>query len=414
MKIITALDHILKLPDQLTGFQNQAHKQLEKTNYRQAKRRFLFIIADSGGGHRATANAVKAAIEAILPDACVYLMPAVDILNTPQRLFSRGLEEAYNHAIKLGTYWMEPLLFNSVYIMETPGIHDYIALRNAQIMQTFHPEAVVSFVPATQEISYLALKFLNKENEIPLYTVITDMVSMRHNWIMPEQAYSFVPTEAAKSFFVERGIPAEKMQVTGLPVHPRFYQNSQTRAEAQAKYNLDPARFTILIIMGANGSRSIYHYCKLIDRLNLPVQIIACCGTSQDVKTKVEIYAKISDTPLHVFGFTREIADLMQVSDLMITKPGSVSIAEGISQNLPLMLDASSYIMWQEKGNDDYIERHQLGKVFRSQAELAQKLTELVQQREKYAIIKQKVTSFPRQNAAEIIAHHLVEGKSKA
>ncbi len=313
----------------------------------------------------------------------------------------------------MGTYWMEPFLFNSVYIMETPGIHDYIALRNAQIMHSFQPEAIVSFVPATQELSYLALKFLKKEKEIPLYTVITDMVSMRHNWIMPEQAYSFVPTEEAKTFFVERGIAPEKMQVTGLPVHPRFYQDTQTRELLQQKHKLDPERFTILIIMGANGSKSIYTYCKLIESLNLPVQIIACCGTSHVIKSKVEIFAKISSIPIHAFGFTREIADLMKVSDLLITKPGSVSIAESISQNLPIFIDASTYIMWQEKGNDEYIEKHQLGKAFRSPDELAQKLTDLVNHREKYTAIKQTISDFPRQNAAEIIARHLVDAQSK-
>ncbi|PKL75506.1 MAG: hypothetical protein CVV27_15000 [Candidatus Melainabacteria bacterium HGW-Melainabacteria-1] len=339
-------------------------------------------------------------------------MPAVDILNTPQRLFSRGIEEAYNQAIKMGSYWMEPLLFNSVYMMELPLVHQYIALRNAQIIAEFEPEAIVSFVPATQEITYHALQFLNQAQQIPLYSVITDLISMRHNWIMPEQAFSFLPTDQAQAYFEQQGIPPEKMQVTGLPVHPRFYQPAANLAALKQKYGLDPERFTLMLLMGANGSQSIYQYCKLIDHLGLPIQLIACCGKSTLLKAQLELYAQSSNTPIHVFGFCREIDELMQVSDLLLTKPGSVSIAESIAQNLPLLIDASNYIMWQERGNDSYIEQHQIGMAFRSRQGLKAILSHLLDQPAKYAALKANLQNFPKQNATALIAEHLLMAKS--
>lgn len=417
MKLMPFLDRCLSSADQLTRFKNEARRQLEKTNYKTAQRRFLFIIADSGGGHRTTANAVKAELLSRDPEACVYLMPAVDILNTPQRLFSRGIEEAYNQAIKRGRYWMEPLLFQSVYLMELPVFHQYIALRNAQIIAEFEPEAVVAFVPATQEITYHALQYLNKAQEIPLYTVITDLISMRHNWIIPEQAFSFLPTPEALAYFTARDLPAAKMQVTGLPIHPRFYaqqalspeQRQARRSELQHKYQLDPERFTLLMLMGANGSQSIEQYCRLIDTLQLPLQILACCGKSSSLKAHVSRFAQSARTPIHALGFTQEIPELMQVSDLLLTKPGSVSIAESLSQNLPLLIDASSYIMWQEQGNDVYIEHHKLGRAFRSRQGLVAQLTQLVTQPEIYAALKANLEAFPKQNATALIAQHLLD-----
>jgi len=161
--------------------------------------------------------------------------------------------------------------------------------------------------------------------------------------------------------------------------------------------------------MGGNGSQSIYQYCKQIDRLGLPVQIIACCGKSQAIKTKVDIYAKISDIPIYSFGFTQEIPELMQLSDLLITKPGSVSVAESITQNLPILIDASSYIMWQEKGNDKYISENQIGRAFYSKAELSQHLTELVNDPAQYALIKKKMQDFPRQPSTALITDHILQ-----
>lgn len=411
MNILPLLDKLLTPSDQLTRFKNQARRQLEKTGYQTAARRFLFIIADSGGGHRTTANAVKAAILEQLPEACVYLMPAVDILNTPQRLFSRGIEEAYNHAIQRGNYWMEPFLFNSVYMMELPVVHDYIALRNAQIIAEFRPEAIVAFVPATQEITYHALEYLQLADQIPLYTVITDLISMRHNWLIPEQAFAFMPTAEAQAYFAARGMPAAKMQVTGLPVHPRFYRPPAPQQQLRQKYGLAD-RFTLLMLMGANGSQSIYSYCRLIERLGLPIQILACCGKSVQLKAQLEGFARTASTPIHVFGFTDEIAELMQVSDLLLTKPGSVSIAESLTQNLPLLIDASSYIMWQERGNDAYIEQHKLGMAFRSRQGLEAILSLLVTRPERHAELKARLEAFPKPNSAALIAGHLLDGRS--
>jgi processive 1,2-diacylglycerol beta-glucosyltransferase len=404
MRIINFLDRFLKYPDKLTRFKNEAHCKLEKINYKQAKRKFLFIIADSGGGHRSTADAVKVEIESLIPDSCVFLMPAVDILATPQRKFARFIEESYNSSIKFGTYWMEPFLFFSVFVMELPFIFQYISLRNSQIIKSFDPELIVAFVPATQNINYLALKYLNKEKEVPLYTVITDMVSMRNNWIIKEQAHSFVPTEQVKDYFAKRGIPENKMIVSGLPVNPNFYKLSESREEIKVKLNISRELFTLMIIMGGNGSYSIYNYCKIIEQLGLPVQIIACCGKSKSIKEKVENFAKTAETPIYAFGFTREIPELMKISDLLITKPGSVSITESISQDLPILIDASNYIMWQEKGNAEYIEANNIGMAFRSKQELTEKLTELVLNKEKYKIIKDNMVSFPKTNSTSIIA----------
>lgn len=411
MKIIQFLDRLLKLPDQLTRFQNVAGTELENHDYKNARRKYLFVIADSGAGHRTTANAVKAAIEKLEPEASVFLMRAMDILNTPQRLFSVGIEEAYNQAIQAGAYWLEPLLFHSVYMMELPFFLDYIALRNAQIIARFAPEAIVSFVPATQKISYHSLKFLKRETEIPLYTVTTDLVSMRDNWIIPEQAHAFISTQEAYDDFVAQGISPEKMQVTGLPVHPRFDNetlSSEERAEFRTQHGLDPDRFTLMIMMGGNGSQSIYDYAKAIEQSQLPLQIIACCGRNQKLYERLTLLAKISKTPIHVQGFTHEIPYWMRLSDLLLTKPGSVTIAESISQKLPLMIDATRYIMWQEKGNAEYLEKYKIGLSFRSQDELMDKLKGLVLQSERYAELKAQMEKFPRHNAAETIAEYLL------
>ncbi|MFN8674422.1 MAG: glycosyltransferase [Candidatus Sericytochromatia bacterium] len=409
MGIINLLDNFLKYPDKLTGFKNHAHARLEKTNYKSAERRFLFVIADSGGGHRTTANAVKAEIESLIPNSCIFLMPGVDILAHPQRVFGRLVEETYNTALKVGAYWVEPFLFKSLSGMELPLMFEYIYLRNSQLIETFNPEAIISFVPATQNISYYALKYLKREKEIPLYTVITDLNSMRDSWIIEDQSYSFVPTEKAKDFFIKLGIKEEKMIVTGLPVNPKFYKKFDNIEELKEKYELKKDLFTIMIIMGGYGSYSIYKYSKLIEELNLPVQIIACCGKSKSLYENVTKLSKESKTPIKVLGFTDKLPELMAISDVIISKPGSVTVVESINQNLPLLIDASNYIMWQEKGNAEYIEENKIGMAFRSETDLSEKIKFLVTNKDKYLEIKNNIVNFPKSNATNFIAKAILE-----
>jgi hypothetical protein len=76
--------------------------------------RVLLYVVDAGGGHRATANALRAAAEergAPLELEIVSLQAVLDGLDYTRRLTGRSLEESYNELLRTGrTRFMVPML----------------------------------------------------------------------------------------------------------------------------------------------------------------------------------------------------------------------------------------------------------------------------------------------------------------
>ncbi|GIW21618.1 MAG: hypothetical protein KatS3mg068_0625 [Candidatus Sericytochromatia bacterium] len=70
---------------------------------------------------------------------------------------------------------------------------------------------------------------------------------------------------------------------------------------------------------------NIYKLTKQLVISNLPIQIIVCCGKNKELQKKVEKLAKISNKKVKVFGFTNQIHNIMDASDIIVTKPRSRS-----------------------------------------------------------------------------------------
>jgi processive 1,2-diacylglycerol beta-glucosyltransferase len=55
---------------------------------------------------------------------------------------------------------------------------------------------------------------------------------------------------------------------------------------------------------------------------------------------------------IHIFGFTREIDKLMEVSNLLITKPGGMTCTEGLAKGIPMLFHKP--LPGQEEENCQY------------------------------------------------------------
>ena len=113
--------------------------------------------------------------------------------------------------------------------------------------------------------------------------------------------------------------------------------------------------------MGAVGSQESLTYMNSLKDLDLPVHILVCIGKNRSIRRQLEQITLPSHITITIIGFTQRISDLMAVSDLMITKTGTVSVMEGIYMNLPLLLDQTSPSLMWEAFNLDFVESHGFG-----------------------------------------------------
>ena len=71
--------------------------------------------------------------------------------------------------------------------------------------------------------------------------------------------------------------------------------------------------------------------------------------------------AAVADFPVKVFGFTTHIENLMNASDVMVTKLGGLTTFEALASRLPIIADTTTEPMPQEAQTAELIARHQAG-----------------------------------------------------
>jgi processive 1,2-diacylglycerol beta-glucosyltransferase len=92
------------------------------------------------------------------------------------------------------------------------------------------------------------------------------------------------------------------------------------------------------------------------------------CGYNDSLKRKIQDYYYLfrlqpssSNIHLQLFGYESDSYSFMKEADIIITKPGALTVSEAVSLGKSLILDTYPAIMGQEAGNVKYVESRGLG-----------------------------------------------------
>ncbi|POA05645.1 diglucosyl diacylglycerol synthase [Staphylococcus caprae] len=194
---------------------------------------------------------------------------------------------------------------------------------------------------------------------IPIATVMTDY-RMHKNWITPDSQRYYVATKDTKQDFVEAGVPASHIKVTGIPIADKFEEPINKEAWL-AKHHLDPNKPTILMSAGAFGVSKGFDYMinEILDK-SPHSQVVMICGRSKELKRSLK--SKFKDYPsVLILGYTNYMNEWMASSQLMITKPGGITISEGLTRCIPMIF--LNPAPGQELENAHYFEEKGFGKI---------------------------------------------------
>lgn len=167
----------------------------------------------------------------------------------------------------------------------------------------------------------------------PVCTVITDY-RLHKNWITPDSEQYFVATEDLKQELVAVGVPITNITVTGIPIHEKF-NFSVDRDTWLTEHGLDPEKKTLLMVAGAFGVMDGFKemLTALVDKSNH--QFVVVCGKNQTLVNNLQQHFKGKN--VLVMGYTQEMAEWMSACDLMLTKPGGITITESLCKHIPLV-----------------------------------------------------------------------------
>lgn len=240
---------------------------------------------------------------------------------------------------------------------------------------------------------------------IPFITLIADLVSIYPLWADPRADYIISPTQEAKEKCISYGVSEDKIKVLGFPVRSRFSITPDSNNKAKAFDKNAPLK--CLIMSGGEGVGNMSKIAKiLLENFNCTVKIIA--GRNMALRKKLEqsLMGKYGNR-VEIYGFTKDIQDLMLASDIAFTRGSPNVMMEAISCNIPLVITGA--LPGQEEGNPEFAEKYNLGVVCNNVKDIKGVIANLLDNNaESLNQIKASQKNYVNSNVARDIANFII------
>lgn len=334
----------------------------------QLPRKVVIFYSDTGGGHRASALALEAALRRQCGDKVSVTI--IDFIRAFANWPWSNVPEAYQ---ALGQF---PAVYKKIYEAET-GYQSWGQTRQFQLIWYFNRESVLAHIsglvtagvdlmlsvhPLVNHLVGEALGeiFDGARSVIPLVTVVTDLGSAHFSWFDSRVDALFVPSREIQQLALQYNVPERKIHLCGLPVREGFWGlDTRPKQEVQELLGLAPSdRPEVVLLMGGGeGFGSIVEVAVAIGATLAGLgfgQLVVICGRNQEVKRELETspWWPRQFTP-KILGFVSNVDEYMSAADCLVTKAGPGSIAEAMIKGLPCLL--TSFIPGQEEGNVTFV-----------------------------------------------------------
>ena len=167
------------------------------------------------------------------------------------------------------------------------------------------------------------------------YAVATDYACIPF-WEETRMDRYFIPHRELAAEFERKGIAAERLCPTGIPVSSRFAQKRQ-QSEARAELGHSTQGKEYLVIGGSMGFGDVKTLAAgLADRISGQDRIIIMGGNNE--RLKQELRAGFShDARVQVLDFTDQVSLYMDACDVLFTKPGGLTSTEAAAKRVAMI-----------------------------------------------------------------------------
>ena len=322
-------------------------------------KKILILYAAYCGGHFSAAKSLKEYIDNNFNDVETNIVDCVKYINKALDKITTG---AYKQMAKKA-----PWAWKKVYYQSEKGALSKISNSSNRLMakKLIHlfeeekPDLVISTHPfGTQMTGYLKRK--HKYN-CKLATILTDFAP-HDQWLVESEYgdYFFVSHDGMKKSLIQDfKIDSSKIFVTGIPLSNRFLQDFNNE-EIYNSFDLKPNKKTILFFgggeFGLGKNRTVEILKALTNHLD-QYQIVAISGKNPKMNTAFkELASELSDSSsLKIYDFINNVPEIMHISNLVVTKPGGLTVTESLASELPILI--INPIPGQEEENAEFLEQ---------------------------------------------------------
>ena len=306
---------------------------------------------------------------------------------------TRGVEECYNRLLQDGKINVVNA-FAALTDKEVAAHLGLITDRFAAVFKQEKPDIIISVMPGFNNAINEAAYSL----QIPFLLIAPDFDI--NNYFLGMRARSwkhfFYTLPYNDSLLIEI---ADKMDLPkpvsfGIPLRSDFYENKD-KDNLKKSLKIPTDKPVIMIMMGGAGSpKSRLFVESLLEQSDSPLHIIVCVGNNETLRRELKYNIVLPEQiSLTVQGYTSDVSDIMAISDILITKPGPVSLCEAFHMGLPVIVDATTEPLTWEKSHIEFVERHELGAVLTDAKALPNVIKNMLKQN-RYSEIKSKLKLF--------------------
>lgn len=303
--------------------------------------RILVASASAGTGHVRAGEALREALLARDPSSHVE---HVDVLE----LGPSWLRRAYRDGFELMAS-RAPWLWKELYELTDLGRTDP-ARWGRPAKSLLFPELDRLLVGGGWDV-VLATHFLPAQLAAgrpapPVALVVTDFTLHRW-WVQPRVERYFVATRNLADQ-VRHRVRGARADATGIPIAPSFME-ALPRAAARASLGLDPDR-PVALVMGGGMGIGVEASARAVAAADTPeLQVLAVTGRNQRARESLQHDAGLPSHRLHVHGLVDRMPDFLAAADVVVTKPGGLTLSESLALGRPLVLTRG--IPGHEDGN---------------------------------------------------------------
>ncbi|OCN01793.1 MGDG synthase family glycosyltransferase [Caproicibacter fermentans] len=366
--------------------------------------KLLILTAATGGGHIRASRAIQAYISKNSAGSEVVV---VDALKSISSVLNKTVCDGY-HFLATKT----PKVFGQLYrktneesLLSTlvSRFSGAFSLKLVPLLERERPDVIISTHPfATEMISHL--KWAGAVTA-PLICLMTDYGPHRA-WVADHVDAYVVANGDMISEMEAMGVPKEKIYPFGIPVENVFF-TAGDRPAFLKKIGLDPYLPTILIMAGSFGVTNILKIYRQIVRLEQNFQMIVITGRNERLYEEIAKLIPDSPKPTKLVFFTNEVENYMHAADLLITKPGGLTVSEALACGIPLaVFDA---IPGQEEDNANFLLTHNMAVKLENGQDCGETIRSLLADNRKLSEMRSSCKGFDKSRSAENILRLIQE-----
>ena len=361
--------------------------------------KILIFSASTGGGHKRAAAALEETIRRMDPDAEVTV---VDGLRAIGKVYDTTAVKGYYFLVKKA-----PKFYGGLYKVTdrrniaykaTMKINSAQSEKLLKEIEKHNPDVIImchAFITAMVS----RLKKHGKLLDVKAIALITDYDAHR-TYIAPNiDAYVLAEPQMAPKLINEYDVDESIIYPLGIPTFEKFSEPG-VKDEICRREGLDPDKTTVLLMAGSFGVTGVLKFYKKLAEIDDSLQFIVITGKNEKLyeKLKETVEEENAASRTKLLYFVDNVEDYMHVSDLIVTKPGGLTISESLACHLPMAI-YNAY-PGQEQYNVNFLLK-QKAAISVDKKTGAEEIIKLLQSPERLSEMRENCIRLARPKAAE-------------